>query len=168
MTLFGTMCCKPRICTPCSIMYSKLYFFLTFLSSLSLLQESRKKVKLEKKEPLVESQLFIMELARELNKICQVSSFPPLCSLSVTDKHAFTVHLTCIVYCKSSPQRSNILGHIWTSEDIWPASVCRDFIVEWAAVLEKRVQVRRCAVGAVYVNNLISYMLSGCFTVAVM
>lgn len=35
-------------------------------------QESRKRVKLEKKEPLVESQLFIMELARELNKICQV------------------------------------------------------------------------------------------------
>uniref|UniRef100_A0A8D0A456 Zgc:194990 n=1 Tax=Sander lucioperca TaxID=283035 RepID=A0A8D0A456_SANLU len=73
------------------------------------LKESRKRVKLEKKEPLLESQLFIMELARELNKICQ---------------------------------RSNILGHIWTSEDIWPASVCRDFIVEWAAVLEKRVQVR--------------------------
>uniref|UniRef100_A0A3Q3RHT4 Zgc:194990 n=1 Tax=Mastacembelus armatus TaxID=205130 RepID=A0A3Q3RHT4_9TELE len=71
------------------------------------LKESRKRVKLEKKEPLVESQLFIMELARELNKICQ---------------------------------RSNILGHIWTSEDIWPASVCRDFITEWAAVLEKRVQ----------------------------
>ncbi|KAF1374237.1 hypothetical protein PFLUV_G00247800 [Perca fluviatilis] len=73
------------------------------------LKESRKRVKLEKKEPLLESQLFIMELARELNRICQ---------------------------------RSNILGHIWTSEDIWPASVCRDFIVEWAAVLEKRVQPR--------------------------
>uniref|UniRef100_A0A3Q1GGY7 Zgc:194990 n=1 Tax=Acanthochromis polyacanthus TaxID=80966 RepID=A0A3Q1GGY7_9TELE len=76
------------------------------------LKESRKRVKLEKKEPLVESQLFIMELARELNRICQ---------------------------------RSNVLGHIWTSEDIWPASVCRDFIVEWAAVLEKKVQVNyRC------------------------
>ncbi|XP_044035322.1 butyrophilin subfamily 1 member A1 isoform X1 [Siniperca chuatsi] len=73
------------------------------------LKESRKRVRLEKREPLVESQLFIMELARELNKICQ---------------------------------RSNVLGHIWTSEDIWPASVCRDFIVEWAAVLEKRVQPR--------------------------
>lgn len=33
-------------------------------------------MKLEKKEPLVESQLFIMELARELNRICQVSSSP--------------------------------------------------------------------------------------------
>ncbi|CAB1449042.1 unnamed protein product [Pleuronectes platessa] len=50
-----------------------------------------------------------MELARELNKICQ---------------------------------RSNILSHIWTGEDIWQPSVCRDFIVEWAAVLEKRVQPR--------------------------
>lgn len=39
-------------------------------------QESRKRVKLERKEPLVESQLFIMELARELNKICQVSPQP--------------------------------------------------------------------------------------------
>lgn len=29
-------------------------------------------MKLQKKEPLVESQLFIMELSRELNKICQV------------------------------------------------------------------------------------------------
>uniref|UniRef100_A0A3B4UFZ0 Zgc:194990 n=1 Tax=Seriola dumerili TaxID=41447 RepID=A0A3B4UFZ0_SERDU len=74
------------------------------------LKESRKQVRLEKKVPLVESQLFIMELARELNKICQ---------------------------------RSTILGHIWTSEDIWPPSVCRDFIVEWAAVLEKRVQYER-------------------------
>lgn len=39
---------------------------------ISLHQESRKQVKLQKKEPLVESQLFIMELSRELNKICQV------------------------------------------------------------------------------------------------
>ncbi|XP_026206788.1 SPRY_PRY_C-I_1 domain-containing protein [Anabas testudineus] len=73
------------------------------------LKESRKRVRHEKKEPLVESQLFIMELARELNKICQ---------------------------------RSNVLSHIWTSEDIWPAAVCRDFITEWAAVLEERVQPR--------------------------
>ncbi|KAM6951481.1 E3 ubiquitin-protein ligase TRIM69 [Aplochiton taeniatus] len=71
------------------------------------LKESRKRVRHEKKEPLVESQLFIMELARELNRICQ---------------------------------RSNVLGHIWTCEDRWPPSVCRGFIVEWAAVLEKRMQ----------------------------
>lgn len=42
------------------------------------------------------------------------------------------------------PQRSNILSHIWTSEDIWPASVCQDFILEWAAELQNRVQVRAC------------------------
>uniref|UniRef100_A0A672I8U5 Zgc:194990 n=1 Tax=Salarias fasciatus TaxID=181472 RepID=A0A672I8U5_SALFA len=59
------------------------------------LKESRKKVKLDKKEPLVESQLFIMELARELNRICQ---------------------------------RSNILSHIWTGEDIWPSGVFSSFI----------------------------------------
>uniref|UniRef100_A0A8C5GAZ3 Butyrophilin subfamily 1 member A1-like n=1 Tax=Gouania willdenowi TaxID=441366 RepID=A0A8C5GAZ3_GOUWI len=74
------------------------------------LKESRKKVKLEKTEPLVESQVFIMELARELNRLCQ---------------------------------RSNILSHIWTSEDIWPANVCRDFMMEWATVLEKRTQVQQ-------------------------
>lgn len=45
---------------------------------LLLLKESRKRVKQEKKEPLVESQLFIMELGRELNRICQVIfSLPP-------------------------------------------------------------------------------------------
>ncbi|XP_056153652.1 uncharacterized protein zgc:194990 [Lampris incognitus] len=73
------------------------------------LKESRKKVRHERKEPLVESQLFIMELARELNRVCQ---------------------------------RSYVLAHIWTSEDTWPANVCRDFIVEWAAVVEKKVQPR--------------------------
>lgn len=101
-----------------------------------MLQESRKKVKLEKKEPLVESQLFIMELARELNRICQVSSSPlSLFALYYLESSA----LICIAFV---PQRSNILCHIWTGEDIWTASVCREFIVEWATVLEKRVQVR--------------------------
>ncbi|XP_029933151.1 erythroid membrane-associated protein [Myripristis murdjan] len=73
------------------------------------LKESRKRVRHEKKEPLVESQLFIMELARELNRICQ---------------------------------RSSILSHIWTTEDTWPPRVCREFIMDWAAVLEKAVQPR--------------------------
>lgn len=76
--------------------YTSSHFFFSFLSSVSLLQESRKRVKLEKKEPLVESQLFIMELARELNKICQVSS-PPLSFLSVADKHTSTVYLIYII-----------------------------------------------------------------------
>ncbi|CAL8304414.1 unnamed protein product [Lota lota] len=73
------------------------------------LKETRKRVRHDKKEPLAESQLFIMELARELNKMCQ---------------------------------RSHVLSHIWTFEDSWPAGVCRDFIVEWAAVIEKRAQPR--------------------------
>lgn len=60
--------------------------FFSFLSSVCVLQESRKRVRLEKKEPLVESQLFIMELARELNKICQVSS-PSLSFLAFTQNH---------------------------------------------------------------------------------
>lgn len=34
-----------------------------------------------------------------------------------------------------------MLSHIWTSEDTWPAAVCRDFIMEWSAVLDKRTQV---------------------------
>ncbi|XP_055025005.2 butyrophilin subfamily 1 member A1 isoform X2 [Misgurnus anguillicaudatus] len=37
------------------------------------LKETRKKVKHVKKEPLTESQLFIMELARELNRLCRRS-----------------------------------------------------------------------------------------------
>lgn len=40
------------------------------------------------------------------------------------------------------PQRSNILSYIWTGEDVWPASVCRDFILEWAVDLQNKVQVR--------------------------
>lgn len=34
-----------------------------------------------------------------------------------------------------------MLSHIWTSEDTWPAATCRDFIMEWSAVLDKRTQV---------------------------
>ncbi|KAM9832008.1 butyrophilin subfamily 1 member A1 [Neosynchiropus ocellatus] len=71
------------------------------------LKESRKRVRLEKTERLEESQIFIMELARELNRICQ---------------------------------RSDILSHIWTNKDIWPANVCRDFIVAWSNILEKKLQ----------------------------
>ncbi|KAJ3607774.1 hypothetical protein NHX12_024825 [Muraenolepis orangiensis] len=73
------------------------------------LQETRKRVKHEKKAPLMESQLFVMELARELNKVCQ---------------------------------RSLVLSHIWTGEDKWPPTACRDFIVEWAAEVQKRAQPR--------------------------
>ncbi|XP_034050307.1 E3 ubiquitin-protein ligase TRIM21 isoform X2 [Thalassophryne amazonica] len=75
----------------------------------SRLKDSQKRVKLETTAPLMESQLFMMELTRDLNKICQGSS---------------------------------VLSHIWTSEDLWPAGTCRDFIVDWSAVLEKIVQPR--------------------------
>ncbi|XP_016389995.1 uncharacterized protein LOC107725295 [Sinocyclocheilus rhinocerous] len=69
------------------------------------LKETRKRVKHVKKEPLTESQLFIMELARELDRICQ---------------------------------RSDILAHIWTGEDVWPPQACREFIVETANILEMK------------------------------
>ncbi|XP_012678670.1 E3 ubiquitin-protein ligase TRIM50 [Clupea harengus] len=69
------------------------------------IKESRKKVKHEKKEPLLESQLFIMDLARELNRLCQ---------------------------------KSDVLAHIWTCEDVWPPNLCREFIMEWSATLENK------------------------------
>ncbi|KAM9426739.1 uncharacterized protein KZ484_022061 [Pholidichthys leucotaenia] len=104
---YGAPGLQPR---SASMMKECLQFLVEPAKKLKIrFKESRRKVKLDKKEPLVESQLFIMELARELNRICL---------------------------------RSNVLGHIWTCEDIWPAGVCRSFIVEWAAVLEKRVQPR--------------------------
>ncbi|KAL7829105.1 hypothetical protein SRHO_G00327390 [Serrasalmus rhombeus] len=69
------------------------------------LKESRRRVQIERREPLTESQLFIMELARELTWICQ---------------------------------RSDVLAHIWTGEDIWPPGVCKEFIVETASILEMK------------------------------
>ncbi|XP_072568333.1 erythroid membrane-associated protein-like isoform X1 [Paramormyrops kingsleyae] len=69
------------------------------------LKESRKRARTEKKAPLLESQLFIMELARELNRVCQ---------------------------------KSDVLGYIWTCQDIWPPSMCRAFIFDWASVLESK------------------------------
>lgn len=54
-----------------------------------------------------------------------------------------TTLTTGLVCSALVPQRSNILSHIWTSEDVWPAGVCRDFILEWAAELQTRVQVAR-------------------------
>ncbi|XP_059379610.1 E3 ubiquitin-protein ligase TRIM69-like [Carassius carassius] len=49
-----------------------------------------------------------MELARELNRICQ---------------------------------RSDILAHIWTGEDVWPPHACREFIVETANILEMKENI---------------------------
>ncbi|KAJ8389174.1 hypothetical protein AAFF_G00123800 [Aldrovandia affinis] len=66
------------------------------------LKESRQKTETENKEPLVESQLFIMELARNLSRLCQ---------------------------------RAEVLGHIWSGEDVWPPRVCQAFILDWASQL---------------------------------
>ncbi|KAL6459419.1 hypothetical protein MHYP_G00328910 [Metynnis hypsauchen] len=74
------------------------------------LKESRRRVQIERREPLTESQLFIMELARELTWICQ---------------------------------RSDVLAHIWTGEDIWPPGVCKEFIVETASILEMKEKSER-------------------------
>uniref|UniRef100_A0A4W4GFW5 B30.2/SPRY domain-containing protein n=1 Tax=Electrophorus electricus TaxID=8005 RepID=A0A4W4GFW5_ELEEL len=67
------------------------------------LKEPRRRTRWERQEPLSESQLFIMELARELTWICQ---------------------------------KSDVLVHIWTGEDIWPPAMCRQFIKETASILQ--------------------------------
>lgn len=40
-------------------------------------------------------------------------------------------------------QRSAVLEHIWNLEDIWSTPFCRLFIVQWAAMLESKVLIRR-------------------------
>ncbi|XP_023692730.1 E3 ubiquitin-protein ligase TRIM58-like [Paramormyrops kingsleyae] len=72
-------------------------------------KESRNKAKDERAEPLVESQVFIMELAKDLHRVCQ---------------------------------RSDVLEHIWTCEDVWPATVCQAFIIDCAALLDGKVAGR--------------------------
>ncbi|KAI4897171.1 hypothetical protein NFI96_015220, partial [Prochilodus magdalenae] len=74
------------------------------------LKESRRRVQIERREPLTESQLFIMELARELTWICQ---------------------------------RSDVLAHIWTGEDIWPPGMCKEFILKTASILEMKEKSER-------------------------
>ncbi|KAI1884220.1 hypothetical protein AGOR_G00224210 [Albula goreensis] len=71
------------------------------------LKESREKTEKEKKEELVESQLFIMELARDLSRLCQ---------------------------------RTEVLKHIWSGEDVWPPHVCQVFILDWASQLESQMK----------------------------
>ncbi|XP_031416451.1 butyrophilin subfamily 3 member A3 [Clupea harengus] len=69
------------------------------------LKESRKRAKNDKREPLDESQLFIMQLAKDLSRVCQ---------------------------------RSEVLEHISTCEDVWPSLTCRAVILEWASLLESK------------------------------
>ncbi|XP_051570407.1 butyrophilin subfamily 3 member A3-like isoform X2 [Myxocyprinus asiaticus] len=68
-------------------------------------KEFRKKSKNEKREPLDESQQFIVDLANDLRRVCQ---------------------------------RSEVLEHISSSEDVWPTLTCRAFILEWASMLESK------------------------------
>ncbi|XP_051571617.1 butyrophilin subfamily 3 member A3 isoform X2 [Myxocyprinus asiaticus] len=71
-------------------------------------KEFRKKSKNEKREPLDESQQFIVNLAKDLRRVCQ---------------------------------RSEVLEHISSSEDVWPTLTCRSFILEWASMLESKQSV---------------------------
>ncbi|XP_004071581.1 butyrophilin subfamily 3 member A1 isoform X1 [Oryzias latipes] len=68
-------------------------------------KELHKKAKRSEKEPLEKDQLFVVELAGELKRVCQ---------------------------------RSEVLEHIFNQDDIWPTSLCRIFILQWANMLESK------------------------------
>ncbi|XP_054614959.1 RING finger protein 39 [Dunckerocampus dactyliophorus] len=59
----------------------------------------------KKPEALEDEQRFVVELAKDLGRVCQ-GSF--------------------------------VLEHIWKQDDIWPTSLCRAFILEWASMLESK------------------------------
>lgn len=102
----------------------------------------------------MESQLFIMELARELNKICQVS-FPPLSVVSVPDKTS-TAELICAVLYPRGQTSLATSGPVRTSGR--PVSVG---ISSWNGLLCWRRKYRyvHSAIAAVSViNDCISYM----------
>lgn len=40
-------------------------------------------------------------------------------------------------------QRSDILAHIWTGEDIWPPGLCKEFIIQTASILEMKEKPAR-------------------------
>lgn len=127
------------------------------LSSFSLLQESRKRVKLEKKEPLVESQLFIMELARELNKICQVSAPLPLpLFLSAADERAPALHLICVNLCRHPRGQTSSVTSGPARTSGRPACVV---ISSWNGLPCWRRECRYVWPTVCVINNLISYML---------
>lgn len=102
-----------------------------------------------KKEPLTESQLFIMELARELNRICQVGQIY-YCIVPGINEYIYWHQLRYVYWIPTHIfklsvyadvfQRSDILAHIWTGQDVWPPHACREFIVETANILEMKVR----------------------------
>ena len=37
-------------------------------------------------------------------------------------------------------QRSGVLEQVWNQEDVWPVISCKAFILEWAFMLERKVE----------------------------
>lgn len=86
-------------------------------------------------EALDEDQLFVAELARDLERVCQVMGrgdggrgVVPVGERSGRLSSCRPLHL----------QRSAVLEHIWKQDDVWPAPLCRTFLWQWASVLETR------------------------------
>ncbi|TRY64959.1 hypothetical protein DNTS_024640 [Danionella cerebrum] len=111
------------------------------------LKETRKKVKNEKKGALTESQLFVMELSRELNRICQQeSSEKPVRVYSDphVEKRDWKTHLLSMLEhggeCDMSPYKRSILD--WTRvqrnthpHGVWPGEavlmILDDLEMQW-------------------------------------
>lgn len=67
------MCILINLVTFKSTMRQHRFFFVKYVLHVLHQQESHKKAKTEKREPLDEDQLFIVELAKDLNRVCQSS-----------------------------------------------------------------------------------------------
>lgn len=104
-----------------------------FISS----QESHKRAQRDKVESLDEDQLFVAELARDLERVCQVTAPEWDQSSSGWEQSANNVKTRSL--SSGLPlQRSAVLEHIWKQDDIWPTPLCRTFIWQWASVLESK------------------------------
>lgn len=89
-------------------------------------------------ESLDEDQLFVAELARDLERVCQVTMNWTRWEESANDAKSISV------FSGSPMQRSSVLEHIWKQGDIWPTSLCRTFIWQWASVLESKEVCDMC------------------------
>lgn len=100
-------------------------------------QESHKRAQREKAESLDEDQLFVAELARDLERVCQVRAcewHQSSCGWEQPANNVKTRSLSSALPL----QRSEVLEHIWKQDDIWPTPLCRTFIWQWASVLESK------------------------------
>ncbi len=130
-------------------------------------QESHKRARKEKREPLDEDQLFVVDLARDLSRVCQVrlhswnqklvwpktiivSCKPSFCWTAESHSWGFvftslpTYHQPRVSFSCLSVlplQRSAVLEHIWNLDDTWPSSLCRAFVLQWASMLESKVLI---------------------------